>query len=246
MSDKKGLVVSVGKGGARQIIQQVAPTIKVQGQPISMSSGRAVDVVFVIDTTGSMSDKIQGLMETCRTFVDKLGNLNLAHRIAVVAFGDLTVPGDDIKLFNFSEDTQQVRTNLTIIPRYSGGGNEGESSLEALDRALTLPFRQSAVKVLILITDEPALQHQRTPESVTQTLQGREILTFVVSPPEHYYQEMARRSGGSWHQVSSATDFSGILDMFNKLAVRVSKVVADVYSIGNGSVTKYLQLKGRG
>jgi len=244
--ENRGLVVSVGKADRKQVIQGSGPIVKVQGHAASSNVGRGIDIVFVIDTTGSMSDKIQGLLATCNRFVDELAKLALSHRIAVVAFGDLTVPGDDIKVFKFTEDVHRVKETLTSVPRYAGGGNSGESSLEALNKALDLPFRPNVVKALILITDEPALQHEITARDITRRLGKKEMLTFVVSPPEDYYQEMAHETGGFWYQVSATADFTGLLDIFRSLAAKLSTVVADVYRVGNGSVSKYLQLREPG
>jgi hypothetical protein len=242
-SDNKGLTISVGKGDRKQIIQTSGPTIKVQGRTVSPTSGRGIDLVFVIDTTGSMSDKIEGLLATCQRFVDELGKLALSHRIAVVAFGDLTVPGDDIATFGFTDDVERVKTTLKKVPRYGGGSNAGESSLEAMDKALALPFRPNVVKAVVLITDEPALQHQFSAADITQRLAHGEILTFVVSPPKDYFRQMARHTGGTWYKVAADADFTGLLDLFRSIAVRLSTVVSDVYRLGDGSVNKYLQLK---
>jgi hypothetical protein len=244
--ENKGLVISVGKAEKKQVIQQAGPTIKVQGREVSTVGGRGIDIVFAIDTTGSMSDKIEGLLATCNRFVDDLSILGLAHRLAVVAFGDLTVPCDDITVFKFTEDIQRIKATLASIPRYGGGGNYGESSMEAVDKALALPFRPGVVKALILITDEPALQHNLRASDITRRLVQSEMLTFVVSPAEDYYQTMARNTGGTWYPVSADTDFTGLLDMFKNLAAKLSSVVADVYQLGNGSVSKYLQIKAPG
>ncbi len=241
--ENKGLMISVGKAEKKQVIKHTGPTIKVQGREVSAAAGRRIDVVFAIDTTGSMSDKIDGLLATCNRFVDELSKLALSHRLAIVAFGDLTVPGDDIAVFKFAEDIQRVKATLAGVPRYGGGGNSGESSMEAIDKALALPFRPGAVKALIVITDEPALQHNLRASDITRRLVQNEILTFVVSPAEDYYQDMARKTGGTWYPVSASTDFTGLLEMFKKLAVKLSSVVADVYRLGNGSVSQYLQLK---
>jgi len=212
-------------------------------KPVEGASGGKLDLVFVIDTTGSMSDKIDSLLETCQRFVDELAGLSLSHRIAVVAFGDLTVPGDDITTFGFTSRVEEVKRTLGNIPRYGGGGNEGESSFEALEKAIALPFRPNAVKAIVLITDEPALRHNIATEDLLGRLRSQEILAFVVSPPEEYYQQIARQTGGVWYQVSASTDFTDLIAMFQKLAARISSVVSDVYRIGSGSVSKYLQLK---
>jgi Mg-chelatase subunit ChlD len=208
----------------------------------SGEGARRLDLVFVIDTTGSMSDKIDGLLQTCAKFVDEFASLQLQHRIAIVAFGDLRVRGDKIVRTEFTTNVEVTKKSLKNVPRYSGGGNKGESSLEAIEKALELPFDADAVKVLILITDEPAHQKHIRADEMTGRLAEREFLVFVVSPPLDYYKDMARRNGGKWYKVSAKTDFTDLLQMFREMASRVSHVVSDVHEYGDGSVAKYLML----
>lgn len=205
--------------------------------------GKRVDLVFVIDTTGSMSDKIKGLLQTAQKFVDRFARLQMDARIAIVAFGDLTVRGDKIVATGFTDNVQTTKNSLQKIPRFSGGANRGESSLEAVNKAMALDFRSSVVKVLLLITDEPALQNRNlNAVDVINDLVAREYLTFVVGTKDHYYKEMARATGGKWYQVSAHTDFTDLLKMFGDIADRVTDTVADVYRLGDGSVAGYLQL----
>lgn len=205
--------------------------------------GKSVDLVFVIDTTGSMSDKIKGLLQTATKFVERFGKLQMDARIAIVAFGDLTVKGDKIVATPFTQSIEITKSSLQKIPRYSGGGNRGESALEALQKAMALDFRANVVKVLLLITDEPALQNRNVKAvDVINDLVAGEYLTFVVGTKDQYYKEMARATGGKWYQVSAHTDFTDLLAMFGDIADRVTDTVADVYRLGDGSVAGYLQL----
>jgi hypothetical protein len=232
-NQKHGITISIGK----------APAIKIDGQPVEPRFARGVDLVFVIDTTGSMSDKIDGLLTTCARFVDRFAALSLDYRVAIVAFGDLTVPGDKIETTAFTSKVEVIKRSLQIIPRYYGGRNEGESSLEALGKALSLPFRSNAVKVILLITDEPALQHNLYVSDMIGKLSSQEILAFVVSPPLAYFKDMANKTGGRWYQIAADTDFADLVDMFDRIARRISQVVSDVYKMGDGNVARYLQLK---
>ena len=108
---------------------------------------------------------------------------------------------------------------------------------------MALQFRPNAIKSVVLITDEPALQHHLSSDNLIKRFVKAEVLTFVVSPDEVYYKELAKRTGGSWHQISASTDLSSILEMFKRVASKLSNVVADVVRIGGGSVSTYLQLK---
>src|SRR3989449_4023349 len=147
----------------------LASGAKVVRMEVGRDSAKArADLVFVIDTTGSMNDKIDGLIESCQSFVDRLATRRIDWVAAVVGFGDLTVEGDRIVATPFSSSADRVKSLLRGLPRYSGGGNEGESSLEALQAALDQPgYRPDTVKVVVLITDEPALQRRLRPATMS-------------------------------------------------------------------------------
>jgi hypothetical protein len=217
--------------------------LEVRREPLAPGGERGIDLAFVIDTTGSMSDKIESLLATCSQFADDFNALHLNHRIAIVSFGDLRVEGDRIQNTPFTSNVEVTKKSLRNIPRNSGGGNEGESSLEAVERALSLPFRSGAVKALVLITDEPADQHHLNADEMIGRLGEREMLVFVASPPYKYFQRMALRNGGQWYRISARTNFNDLLKMFRDLAKKVSEVVSDVYRVSDGSVGDYLRLK---
>lgn len=217
---------------------------KVVRMEVGRDSAKALaDLVFVIDTTGSMNDKIDGLIESCQSFVDRLATRHIDWVAAVVGFGDLTVEGDRIVATPFSSSAERVKDLLRRLPRYSGGGNEGESSLEALRAALNQPgYREGAVKVIVLITDEPALQRQLRPSTVTGMLREAGAMAFVLSPNIKYFRSMASDTGGEWWNVESGGDFSKILAVFDKIARKVASTVVAVHELASGDVKEYLKL----
>jgi hypothetical protein len=221
-----------------------ASTTRVVEMEVGKDSPRAkADLVFVIDTTGSMEDKIDGLIRSCQRFVDVLATKRIDWQVAIVGFGDLTVRGDRIVATGFSSEVATVRSRLQRIPRFSGGGNDGESSLEALQSALALDgFRDDAMKVAVLITDEPALQHRIRPGQMTDQLRRYGVLTFVISPPIKYFRAMAKDTGGMWFQVSRQTELTSILAIFDDLARRVATTVSTVQQLTGGDVRSYLGL----
>jgi Mg-chelatase subunit ChlD len=223
---------------------RTAGEAKVVRMEIGRDSAKArADLVFVIDTTGSMNDKIDGLIESCESFVDKLARKRIDWVAGVVGFGDLTVEGDRIVATPFSSSADRVKALLRGLPRYSGGGNEGESSLEALEAALKQPgFRPDAIKVVVLITDEPALQRKLRPSTVSGKLREAGAIAFVLSPKIKYFREMATETGGEWWNVESGGDFSKILDVFDKIATKVASTVAAVHKLTGGNVKEYLGL----
>ncbi|HSS59893.1 MAG TPA: vWA domain-containing protein [Candidatus Limnocylindrales bacterium] len=221
-----------------------ATEAKVVRMEMGRDSTKALaDLVFVIDTTGSMNDKIDGLIESCQSFVDRLASRRIDWAAAVVGFGDLTVEGDRIVATAFSSSAERVKTLLRGLPRYSGGGNEGESSLEALQAALNQPgYRDGAMKVVVLITDEPALQRKLRPSEMTGRLREAGAIAFVLSPNLKYFRSMAGDTGGQWWNVDSGGDFSKILALFDKIASKVASTVAAVHKLTGGNVKEYLSL----
>jgi len=245
MSDNKPLVTTK-KGGRVSIVQMNQPKISTSTGSVKESGrGNQVDVEFVFDTTGSMDDKIVGLLQTGRQFVDEAKSFDLAPQFGLISFGDISVQGGGDRIEQvvpLTPDIARMQAGLAQIPRNNGFGNLGESSLEALDLAIKLPYRPQAVKVLVLITDEPALQQHITAADMIKRLKAKEFLVFVVATPDQYYKDMARETGGIWKQISATTDLSEILKLFRDLARKVSQIAKDVHKLGDGSVKKYLTL----
>jgi von Willebrand factor type A domain-containing protein len=219
------------------------------GQSVTLQPGKVVtvarpmaDICIVFDTTGSMSGKIQGLIDCMSGFADDLAELSLDWRLSVLPFGDLTVPGDRIDAgLPFVASVAEARSQLREMPRFSGGGNAGESSIEALLSAIAKPWRPKAVRVVVLLTDEPALGAERADE-VLGRLNSAEIICFVASPRHGYYRSWAAETGGHWVQISQSMDTNDILRLLRGLVKDVAKAASDVHAIAGGSYRKYLEL----
>lgn len=203
---------------------------------------RELDLCFVFDTTGSMAGKIDGLVRCMDALVEDLGRMALDWRVTTVPFGDLTIPGDRIVADQpFVSDVKSASLQLRSMPRFSGGGNRGESSVEAMLAACQKTYRQNAVKVLVLITDEPALNHQQGANAVDGALTSLDVACFTVAPDLPYYRDWALRHGGEWRQVAAAVDTSAIAALFRSLLNRIVSVADSVHRLGGGSVRAYLE-----
>jgi Mg-chelatase subunit ChlD len=242
--------------GKKDIVRTDGDTIvKVKSGPQIVSANTTVtsgsnelDIVYVVDTTGSMHDVINALLEACREFVDEPKKLGFEPAFGVVAFGDLEVQGggDTVKtVVPMTTDLQKVKAGLSHMPDNDGFGNYGESCLEGVHEALGLKFRPKAIKVIVLFTDDGAHQSRYSVAGTIRELKSREFLTFVVSTPrEEYYKQIAKETGGEWMEIRKGNDLNALRDLLSRLAQRVTKVSQDVKKIGGGSVQKYLQLKG--
>jgi hypothetical protein len=200
------------------------------------------DICLVFDTTGSMHDKIDGLVNCMTGFVDQLGKLSLDWRISVLPFGDLTVPGDRVDAeFPFVDTVDQAKQGLRQMPRFAGGGNEGESAIDAILAAVGKPWRDRAVRIVVLLTDEAAHGSHRS-RRVLAELHSAQIITFVASPRYDYYKSWAAGTGGDWFEIGPSMDTRTLLSLLRSLVGEVATVAAEVHAIAGGDYGKYLQI----
>lgn len=116
---------------------------------------RALDLMLVIDTTGSMGDEISYLQSELRTII---GSLQQRHptvdiRIGFVFYRD---EHDDYvtRTIPLGGDIAAAQTVLGAQSA-SGGGDYPEAMDQALIRAVNQQWRDDAVKTLLLVADAP-------------------------------------------------------------------------------------------
>jgi hypothetical protein len=67
------------------------------------------------------------------------------------------------------------------------------------------------LRVVLLVTDEPALTHAVSPQCVLDALRQADVLCNVISPDIAYYRKMAEATGGSWLRIASHVDMAGLI-----------------------------------
>jgi Ca-activated chloride channel family protein len=109
---------------------------------------RPVDLVFVLDISGSMSGELESVRNSLNDFLGQLEARKIKGRFGLVTFDD------DARLTH--PLTSDVRKIVEVMrPLFvTGGRSMGDSSLSGLALAAGLPFDRDARKVVILITDE--------------------------------------------------------------------------------------------
>jgi hypothetical protein len=172
-----------------------------------------VELLVCFDTTGSMSDKIKGLVAQTAAFVREAAARGLDLRWALVVFGDLRVEGDRVDVYPFTADTGEFSTWLRRMPRFSGGGNRGETSLDALSAgAHHTGWSAAAVHMCILITDEPPVGVEVDLETVGRELRAQRVVTFCVTPEHRAYHWLAQVTGGEWWDIFERVPFERLLE----------------------------------
>jgi von Willebrand factor type A domain len=145
-----------------------------------------VEVVFVLDTTGSMGPLIDGAKRKIWSIATAIVDTNpdADIRMGLVAYRDI---GDEYvtKRYDLTTDIQDLYANLLEL-RARGGGDWPESVNEALDVAVTkLSWTQGSeiCRIMFLVGDAPPhmnyAQDTKYPE-VLRTARERGILVNAV------------------------------------------------------------------
>lgn len=133
-----------------------------------------VDVVFAIDTTGSMKDDLDQLK---KEWVPKLLEQVLEFediRLGLLFYRDFNdtynYKGMPVKVFDFTRSTDQFKKNLnTVLIHGNEGGDIPEAVYEALYSSMVYyEWREDAQKKIILIGDAEPHPFPRGPKKISR------------------------------------------------------------------------------
>ncbi len=116
----------------------------------------ALDVLFVIDTTGSMGDEIAQIQATLLQITERIENLpeKPALRFGMVLYRDRT---DDYvtKAFSFTDDVASFNEALQSIGAAGGGDGPEALNMGLYDGVETMGWRDDALRLAFLVADAP-------------------------------------------------------------------------------------------
>lgn len=192
------------------------------------SSMQKTNIVFIIDTTGSMDTYINGVKDKAIEFSNILKEKGTGYQLGLIGFGDLGEK-ENPSIYNFTDDVSKFQRQVKNIPR-TYGGDIPESSLDAVETAIEL-VRSSKLdfdskNIFILITDAPPHIPTATGKSVndlSNLLQANNITTYVV----------ARKDKASIEAYDPLTKFNGkyydlkdkFYDILDNIAVSITELV---------------------
>ena len=100
-----------------------------------------VDVVFCIDTTGSMDKYIEAVKETCRNLIDQVSKQTGidSFKFAVVAYRDHDQPEEKQEYLTLIQDLTDIEEVLSFIGelKADGGGDPPEAVMDGINDSVT-------------------------------------------------------------------------------------------------------------
>jgi len=175
--------------------------------PTSAAAKTTVEVVFVLDTTGSMSSLIEGAKRKIWSIATAIADTNpdADIRMGIVAYRDI---GDDYvtRTFGLTADIQDLYASLLEL-RARGGGDWPESVNEALDVAvnkLQWTPGDNARRIVFLVGDAPPhmdyAQDTKYPATLAIARQKDIIVNAVLAgaarDTERVWRDIAENGNG--------------------------------------------------
>ena len=180
-----------------------------------------IEVVFVLDTTSSMSLLIEGAKRKIWTIAKQVvgGRPTPAIKLGLVGFRDRN-DSYVTKAFDLTDDIDAIYGHLTAFAAY-GGGDEPESVNQALHEAVTkLSWNKNpgTLKIVFLVGDAPSHMDYpddvKYPETIRLAAQAGIIINTIQcgNKPQttRFWQEIAGMAEGAYVQIDQSGNMNAI------------------------------------
>ncbi len=164
---------------------------------VDTSEGGPIDVVFVIDASGSMGDNIKAVADHLVEMIDIYKSSGIDYQLGLTEFATRERK-NVIKVHQLTDRMLDYKQNLfSIVPRGD------ENALDAIAQTVEeLRFRATSKKHLIIVSDEPFNSlKKRTFEDTIMLCREYGIFVNVLGIPNKQHQMLAQETEGKWHAI---------------------------------------------
>ena len=218
------IVVTVGDGSITLVdaasLYGGGGTESIPPVPVTpVNPAAPTDVVFIIDKSGSMSDKIQKVKDAIISFANSLENSNADFRFGVVVFDgpDEIIP----YTFTAADGTSSYFTNnitdfTTVVNTITDDGHSGsEYGLTAIQTALLTGLREGVSRRFVVLTDEGYGENSSdyvTSTDIETALKAANVKMDVVgrmgTDCQTEYEPLANSTGGKFYDIDSLSYYN--------------------------------------
>lgn len=200
-----------------------------------------IDMVFLVDVTGSMTPCIEALKNNISTFITSLttSSANTPSivknwRAKAVGYRDFT--SDKVPFVDnpFVDSVEAFQAQLAEL-KAQGGGDEPESLLDALYKVATMPatgkgaqadpkswrYSSEAMRSIIVFSDasiKPTMVEPSggTVEDVINALQSNRIVLTLFAPDFECYKDLEEVNKATWERLTGGKDPQESMALFTK------------------------------
>ena len=164
---------------------------------VETSEGGPIDVVFVIDASGSMRDNIKSVVEHLKEMVNVYKASKINYALGVTEFW-ANKNRNRIRVVQLTKSFTNYKRTLQAIEVH-----QDEHALDAVVQTVKeLRFRPTSKRHFVLVTDEPFTSREGL-EVADAIVYCREfgIYVNVLGLPLNEHQRLASETGGKWHLI---------------------------------------------
>ncbi len=203
----------------------------------ALQGKRKADIMFVLDCTASMQGEIDAIRDAILAFADTISSDGVRARVGLIEFRDRLIGEEQrVLMFGsepFTNDPSAFRREVAAL-RARGGGDEPESSLDAVMLALRQPFAADGNKVIVLVTDAPPHipdRETKSIEQVVEAIRGASIhqLYLVMdtkSSASQVYLKLLEGSRGMAFDLGRGDDFRSRAEDFKRTLMALGKTIS--------------------
>ena len=192
------------------------------------ATAQNMNIVFIIDTTGSMDTYINGVKDRAIEFSNIIRSKGIQFQLGLIGFGDLR-ERENPSVYNFTDEVEKFQRQVKNIPR-TYGGDIPESSLDAVltgvELLQTSKVDKSGKNIFILITDAPPhvpTENGKHVPEIVDILKENNITTYVVARKDKNSIESfdpLTKPDGKYYDLQDK--FTDILD---NIAISITELV---------------------
>lgn len=218
------------------------PVHGIHAEPETATVQKNAELVFVIDSTGSMGDAINNVKTGITSFVNSLETQGVKLRIGIVEYRDIEEDGLDSTIIHELNHSPWMNSTSEMVGVLGGivadgGGDIPESVIDGLGYLVdgeTIPWSSDSYKFAVVLTDagyKVANRHGfNSLQEVADALLHAGINTSVVTEESEFstYEELYTTTGGTRANIYS--DFSTVLaDLANQILGLTGKSKKAIY-----------------
>ncbi len=182
------------------------------------------DIIFLVDTSGSMSSELEGVKRSCLEFAERVISLGVDCQLGLVDFACSAVYKWEV-FGPMEPKTFPAAIAGLRIGRLGGGGcNVGAANTIPVIDAFVKAFpRSDRFKIGILISDEVGNDANAIAQ-ITNILQTGQVCLYVVGVASSCHEKLATATGGQFwdiRQSRGSVNFGSLLD---SIAVEITNL----------------------
>jgi len=185
---------------------------------LGMESNRPVDVVMLIDISGSMSNEIEAVKNSAIYFAELL-----RFRQRDSAFGLVTYVDDVEQVFGGRSLTRNVAEFQGWVGSVRTNNKGRENPVQAIGLASRLNFRPGAQRVFLLISDEPPNvpfdpKTRMNTDSAGTLMLSQQVTFYSITPADPSYNRMVETTRGNLFDINQAARSYGFPALMEHIA----------------------------